>query len=412
MHITRLKLTDYRGFHELDLPLDRHLTVLVGRNGSGKSSVLDAIRLASSEITLRSLGDLHPSTSDIHRGKDAAVIEGEFSHLGVIRPFHAKLQRDDLWQGLSPQAGTGWSPDIGLEKAPIIFLGVDRALIGQPLSLNRLTTYWGNNGDQRFEREGFTPLEHLLAWFREREDVENQERVRKRDLDYVDPALEAARRSIVSFLGEGYSHPRIDRTPHETRLLIDKSGEPLSAARLSDGERSMIVMAANLVRRIAVLDPEGATFEQNEAVVLVDELELHLHPSWQQRIIPAMLKTFPQVQFIVSTHSPQVLSEVPAESLRILENFQLYRPGQPVLGRDANAILREVMQTSERPRFVEDLIDEIAKLLDDEKIDEGRSKLDSLRGLLGPTDSEVLRLEVMLAFLERPVVDGEEPKGA
>lgn len=390
MHLLNLKLSNFRGFRSLDLAFDRHLTVLVGRNGSGKSSVLDAIRavlllnVAQKPAKVRR----RLSGSALRTGATEGTIQLSFRTSGPPGEETTIVH-------YNPTGGF-WGHWY---KAPYIqepiFYGMDRSLPGERVTQARLLSYWSSEAD---EEDKFTVMEHLIAWFREREDVENQERVRRRDLDFLDPSLEAARQAIQTFLGVGYRFPRIDRS-EETRLLIDKDGQTLSATNLSDGERSLIVIAGDLARRFAGVAPNSENVREIEAIVLIDEIELHLHPSWQQRIVDALRQAFPNAQFILTTHSPQVLSQVPAASLRILDNFQVYSPSHPVRGRDANAILREVMGTTERPRFVQDLIEAVGLLIDQERLDEAHIQLNGLCELLGPDDSEVLRLGTMLHFL-------------
>lgn len=100
---------------------------------------------------------------------------------------------------------------------------------------------------------------------------------------------------------------------HETMGVL-----PLEA--LSDGTRSVISMAADLAYRMVRLNPDlGARAAlETPGIVLIDEVDMHLHPSWQQAVVYDVRKAFPNVQFIVTTHSPQVLSTVPAEAIRIL----------------------------------------------------------------------------------------------
>jgi predicted ATP-binding protein involved in virulence len=102
-------------------------------------------------------------------------------------------------------------------------------------------------------------------------------------------------------------------------MTITKQGQELIINQLSDGEKCLLAMVGDLARRLAIANPSLPDPLQGSGVVLIDEIELHLHPKWQREIIPALTRTFPNCQFIVTTHSPQVISQVKPEGIYILE---------------------------------------------------------------------------------------------
>jgi predicted ATP-binding protein involved in virulence len=108
----------------------------------------------------------------------------------------------------------------------------------------------------------------------------------------------------------------------------------------------------DIARRLAIANPKTEPL-QGQGIVLIDELELHLHPQWQRTVVSALQATFPNIQFLLTTHSPQVLSEVPQESIFILENGIVKKPALNNFGRDSNTILEDTMQTSKRPIKIE-----------------------------------------------------------
>ena len=152
------------------------------------------------------------------------------------------------------------------------------------------------------------------------------------------------------------SNPRIELNP--LRFVVSQKSEEgqtekLSLNQLSGGYRIVLALAADLARRMAQGNPHLNDPLQSEAIVLIDEIELHLHPAWQQRILSDLMRTFPNAQFIVTTHSPQVLTTV--EPQRIVE---LYRDGDNIAagapagatyGAEAGDVLAAVMHVNERP---------------------------------------------------------------
>jgi predicted ATP-binding protein involved in virulence len=182
-------------------------------------------------------------------------------------------------------------------------------------------------------------------------------------------------------------------------MVVQKGDTLLEVDQLSDGEKCLLAMAGDLGRRLALANPSPADPLSAAAVVLIDEIELHLHPGWQRMVVERLRQTFPNCQFILTTHSPQVLSQVPAESVILLDRFKRAELPAGTLGRDSNAILTEVMGVPERPQATADRIHEIAELIDREELPAAREALDTLAKQLGEQDSEVVRLRSLIGFL-------------
>ncbi len=244
----------------------------------------------------------------------------------------------------------------------------------------------------------------LFRWLKNREDVENEEKVSRQDLSIEDPELRAVRRAVAGLL-PGFSGLRVQRDP--LHLIISKDGVPLALDQLSDGEKLLLAMTADLARRLALTYSDRETPLDGTAIVLIDEVELHLHAGWQRSVLPNLLKTFPGCQFIVTTHSPQVISSVPGDAVVLLDDFKVVRPGLTTKGRDSNAILREILGVAERPDDALEKVRNTGALLDDGRLDEGRAALANLERELGSYDDEVVRLKTRLDFLEMPLAADE-----
>ena len=111
---------------------------------------------------------------------------------------------------------------------------------------------------------------------------------------------------------------------------------------LSDGYKNTLSMIADIAYRMAVLNPWllEKVLKETLGIVLIDEIDLHLHTKWQQRIITDLRSIFPKVQFIVSTHAPIVISSVKKDNLLILQDLQADNPIIETYGKDANTILK------------------------------------------------------------------------
>ena len=133
---------------------------------------------------------------------------------------------------------------------------------------------------------------------------------------------------------------------------------------------------------------------------MIDEIELHLHPRWQRAILPALAETFPGCQFVVTTHSPQVLSRVPRDQILLFSRFKRVEHIPHTEGRDTNAILAQLMGVPSRPEDAAAEIDDLARLIDAEDLEGARAKLADLQERFGPNDTDLLRLGAILHTIE------------
>ena len=220
-----------------------------------------------------------------------------------------------------------------------------------------------------------TNFRDFFKWFHAKEDEELREQKERRDFDYRLKELDVVRKAITEMI-PGASDPRIKLRPLRFVVTLQtESGktEHLALDHLSGGYRIMLALAADLARRMAQGSPHLNNPLNAEAIVLIDEIELHLHPSWQQRVLDDLMRTFPNTQFIVSTHSPQVLTTVKAEQI-----VHLFRENDEVLaevphvstvatyGAKAGDVLASVMGVEERPpnNLFKKTLDAYVKLID------------------------------------------------
>jgi energy-coupling factor transporter ATP-binding protein EcfA2 len=414
MKIESLILENYRGFQSLKLDLPQHC-LLVGRNGSGKSTVVEAIALGLNTLVEPHLPVLPTGKrwvagdEDIHGGESQLSYALRFPD-GEVAGFHER--------GIDVRTLGNTTLTAGVLTAQVegsIFLSLRSDRLTHPASprplelpsqivATRLEALWGALGLDP------ATFGQVIPWFRREENAENETRLR-RDPAYRHRSLEVVRNALTSFLnglGTGaFANPHISRVhasgnplapATDGELVFDKDGQPLTIAQLSDGERTTLLMVADIARRLAIANPKDDPL-QGPGIVLIDEVELHLHPAWQRAVLPALFATFPNIQFIATTHSPQVLASVPSDCVRILENFQAYPVGHTE-GRDSNALLREIFDVPERPQPALDKLERVAALIDAEDFAAARAALAELRDALSAQDGEVVRLQSLLTFLE------------
>ena len=193
---------------------------------------------------------------------------------------------------------------------------------------------------------------------------------------HSDSQLNAVRNALELLMPE-YHSLRVRRSP--LRMVVTKGEEEFRLEELSDGEKCLLVLIADMARRMAMANPAMENPLEAEAVFLIDEIELHLHPSWQRRILPGLLRVFPHSQFFVTTHSPQVLGEVEdTQSIWcMVQGIQPYHP-ERAYGLTSGEILGELMGTADRSAVVEKELDHINSLIDEEKFDEARQQIRNL----------------------------------
>jgi predicted ATP-binding protein involved in virulence len=415
MKVHQLTLKNFRGFTDETLDLDRPLTVLFGPNGSGKSSVLEALTVLFSEVLAHALADgmgwsLLTTEGDIRVGSEELVAtvllsNGSQRREVTVRRRHGPPRehagRNALFMRLfgdAPFLPIYYGPSRAVASAEEAFAPEDKAngngRATPPAALRDALAV------------GSLKFRSLFVWFKEREDAENELKVSQSDLSLEDPQLGAVRRAVAGML-PGFSGLRVQRDP--LHMVIRKGATLLAIDQLSDGERLALALAADLARRLAITHANGDPL-LGEAVVLIDEVELHLHPAWQRRVLGRLRATFPNCQFIVTTHSPQVLSEAPNDAVVLVKDFRFLHAGAPTAGRDSNAILAEAMDTPERPEAQRDALQAVSALLDAGLYTQARTALDALAQAVTDRDRDVVGLRTMLHFLEGE--DAADPQGA
>jgi predicted ATP-binding protein involved in virulence len=246
--------------------------------------------------------------------------------------------------------------------------------------------------------QNYINFESFFWWFKYKEDLEQELRL-DGDLNYQDYQLTFVRQAILSVLPE-YTDLRVKRS--RMQIVLKKQDHELVLNQLSDGEKNLLVMVADIARRLAIANPDPTKNAlEGEGIILIDEIELHLHPQWQRDIIPRLTSTFPNCQFIVTTHSPQVLSNVKKENVFIVEDFQVYPADAYTFGRDSNSILSELMGVTERPVKIQNKLTECLYKIDDGQIEEAKILLHELSDLLGHNDSEIVKANTLISFLSK-----------
>lgn len=411
MLLTHLKVNNFRVFDRADFVFKPGVNLIVGINGVGKSSVLDLLRIMLSrslpkisESKIRplsfvetdfSLGahdltvELGFNVEDVYDEEYENLIDFRYTiHKNVEQYLPAKQQGDVRSKGINLPDVEALKPDSKevVEKLNLYnrnSLGVYYSTRRSIPTIGKLT----KSDDALLDRE--LNLRSFIDWWR----------VLESRLDYDDGARRtlSIMESVMNIFLDGCKNIRAVKEPEET-LLIDKGSKTLNVRQLSDGERGMLALGLDLARRISDANPfTERPLEDAKGVVLIDEIDLHLHPRWQRDVASKLTTTFPNLQFIATTHSPQIVGEVPSDKITILENGKQPYPPDQSLGMDTNWILEFLMNTNARNQEFEEQLSMISDLIEDDDFEVAQRLIDKLKDGKLARDPELVRLQARLA---------------
>ena len=248
----------------------------------------------------------------------------------------------------------------------------------------------------------------MLNWFQMQTLKSLQEQQKTGILDrplLLETVEKAICRSFERISGARNASLIFDLDTHRLVLefeTADGNVQKFAMDEMSDGYKNTLSMIGDMAYRMAVLNPTlgDHVLEKTPGVVLIDEIDLHLHPQWQQTILSDLHAIFPEVQFIVSSHAPAVINSVPREQIRILDHGGIYMPAAQIYGRDANSILREVMNVSGRPADIKQRMDLFYAYMDENNYKEADKVLTEIESIVGTTDPDIAAARTSLE-LER-----------
>ena len=411
MKVKRLKMNSFRGISDLTLEFDTdEPTVFIGINGVGKSSILECLAILLSWLTKRiqtphSNGRSFNDEDDIKNGCKETHNEITISindwpevvwSLTKVRKGRSKDTSSNLGDLKKVVDNIHSQLDANSYAAlPLaVYYPTNRAVLDIPLKIRKKHSFEPITAYDEVLTGGQIDFRRFFEWFREREDLENELRLNSSN-EYRDHQLEAVRYAFANLL-EGWSNLRVRRSPL-LRMTADKQGEELMVNQLSDGEKCLLALAGDLARRLAIANPNpDCNPLEGSGVVLIDEIELHLHPKWQRAIIPNLKKTFPNCQFIITTHSPQVISDLQWVHLLRSTSEGIAIDRVPSYGKDSNRILETLMGTPERPQEIKESLRELFRLIDKGELGKAREFRQNLADKMGEEDPEFVRADWLI----------------
>lgn len=434
MYLEKLKLHNFRCYEKLEMDFNRQLTVLVGKNGSGKTTVLEAIAIALGTwfvgFNIVNAKGINKRTDPLRKAYQIGATDDVQTQFPVEIEAWGKIEesKDQIlhWKReLYTPTGTMTTKDAkeiveyAAEYQKAISEG--RTDIYLPMvayyGTGRLWDYHRQKRTDVFKvssrtngyidcLDGTANVKLMMDWFqimtinkyqRQEENLESNP-----ELDTVYLAMEKCLTNL-----SGYSDVKIRYNMGTQELDVyyseqDKQRMRIPLNQLSDGYKGMISLVADIAYRMATLNPQLGTevLSKGDGVVLIDEVDLHLHPAWQQKVIDNLMNIFPKVQFIVSTHAPAIIGSVKTDKLRILSNKKVCMTANQVYGKDVNSVMKEIMGVNDRPDQFVELFEKFYRLLSEKKYDEAGAVLDKLDEDRGYHDPEIAKCRVKLK-LER-----------
>ena len=411
MKLRGMTIRDFKGIREISLELNGKNTIFFGVNGTGKSSFLAAINYCF-WIWINRLNPSQGTTYKsflpelIHAGHSEFLIETNIVLNGsdytlsrtckkTSKGIKAELLKNNYDAFVS--AFNLLLSDADGNIPIFVNYGTNRTVLDIPLRIRKKHDFSKLTALER-AIENFLDFRTFFEWYRNQEDIEN-ERIRETgDTQYQDIQLKCVRKAVEAILNN-VSNLRVKRNP--LRMIVNKGSLTVSVDQLSDGEKCTLALIGDLARRIALANPNRDNPLEGEGVVLIDEIELHMHPSWQRRILGLLKQVFPNIQFIVTTHSPQVLGEVD-DSFNVYNLFLNEKMETNVNllhrmdGYDSNMILETFMGTRSVNQNFSDLLEQTSDAIQDHHFEEAERLLDRVRQWTGANTSEYIRLEGLM----------------
>ncbi len=429
MKIKELYLKNFRCFEETKIDFNTDYTIFVGINGAGKSSILNAIQIMLypimevSQYDIRNTGissDPNIKDSDIttKTKKLGSILNQELQYPMILKSTFQKS--DDIEIPLEYTLNKNHI-NTSAETEPLVEyvrylqnkVTEDEKTILPVIAYYGTKRQWEKTGQEATDEILFMPqmngyinalsaepfnIMRMRHWFSRMLLISRKKPVLE---------FEAVRNAIANCYKEiddreELQEVKIDydaeKEDIEIQMYFEDKTEILPLSYLSDGMKSILAIVSDIAYRMATLNPNllDNVIKETDGIVMIDEIDMHLHPSWQRKIVDSLTKTFPKVQFIFTTHSPTVLTNVPKENIKIISNGNIFDTNINTYGRDVNSILREIMHSKIRPSETQKILDDFSNAIADSDLENAEKILEQLKSILGENDSEVVNAQVTL----------------
>ena len=421
MYIKRLYLKNFRGFVEQDFIFHDKLTLVIGKNASGKSSLLEGLCVAlggwicgfdgleSSDKRNILKADRRTITSRVNSALleqipvevecDASFRNGEnviwsrsiTSHDGRTTTGGLKQLRE-ITAPMNKKIHSADDEEIVL---PIIAYYSAARLWNEPIHRETRAKRDNNRLDGYKKAVSFSnSIKDAMQFIDRLAHISNSKTNSVAAVKLI-AILEALKISLQSVLQDVDIYYDMEIAE---LCVVNHRGEYIPFSLLSDGYRCAASLIIDICRRIMTLNPHlgGAAIQETNGIVLVDEIDLHLHPRWQQIVLNDLQRIFPRIQFIVTTHAASVIQSVRDVTIMLLSNEGVSYFSHGVYGMDVNTVLRGVQDAIVRPEAIENHFAEIYKHIDEGELTLANQQTQELEQIIGTNDPEISGIKVSL----------------
>lgn len=399
MRLDRLHIQNFRCYEDATFDFQPGFNLVVGVNGSGKTSLLQAAAASFHEFGAVMASDSLKLNDEnvrffIDKFEGRSRFERKFPHLIEAK---GKLLGASEWKIIRQAIESPHLTDTGV--ADELFELTNKINRREQIDLPVLAFYRSNRrwkaagvSAESAAQQKISRYDGYSNWLDAVTDLKDFETwLIGRTLDRIQDMLDSGSASSkfddeLAWVNAAIqiALPDVRDLRYDLRLqslLIDfHGGVTVPFNELSDGQRGMIALFADIARRMCILNPHMGmnVLTRTSGVVIIDELDIHLHPAWQRSIAPALKQAFPNVQFIAASHSPQIIGSLRPEEVVVLNNGDPSHP-QVTYGLDSSSVLEEVMGVKQREPEIENLLSELFSTLEDNDLKKAKSQLAALK---------------------------------
>lgn len=431
MYISELSIKNYRKFQEYKISFSHNMSVLIGKNGTGKTSILEALTIAMGSFFygIEGMYSVGINPSDAH---NKYYLVGE--DIDVQKQFPVEItakgkvgERDITWtrklnsiKGRTTSINAKEMTQLSLEYQKRLMNG-DSTLILPMLAYYGTGRLWDDHREKwsiKYREnikantrangyidclDGRANVKLLMDWFRRMS-------IKSANNGKVNGTYMVVKKAMENCFSRftGAQDVSVLVNPDTSKLEIcyhteEDGGVQIPLDQLSDGYRCALSLIGDIAYRMATLNPQLGrdVLNNTPGIVLIDEVDLHLHPEWQQLILKDLTETFPRIQFIVTTHAPAIINSAESSTLLALEENTVVYLGNDAYGRDVNTIVKTYMGSSVRPIKIQNRFNELYGCLDSNDMDGAKKVLNELREQIDVNDAELASCIVKIKLAER-----------